>query len=133
MGREILNRRLMTYATDSTNQTWRTRLRERLGDRSVAVVLTLLIEALLILAILSLGAVQDKPRKPAGGSLVSVSFDADTPAHRPAKAVAQIAYPAETAQKPLTAPIVPVSEPAAPLPHPVVTPSAAPRRVRSWR
>lgn len=127
MGREILNRRLMTYATDSTNQTWRTRLRERLGDRAVAVVLTLLIEALLILAILSLGAVQDKPRKPAGDSLVSVSFAADTPAHRPAKAVTQIADSAETAQKPLTAPIVPVSEPAPPLPHPVVTPSAAPR------
>lgn len=129
IGRQASNRRSMTYAADFTNLSWSARLRERLGDRVIAAVLTLLIEVLLALAILSLGAIGNEPQPRAGESLVSVSFDPDKPASRPDKAPARAAEAAEAAQKPLAAPMLPSVTPSPLLPKPVVTPTAAPRPI----
>ena len=47
----------MTYASSRIDPIWSARL----ADHTVALILTLLIEALLILAILSLSAASEKP------------------------------------------------------------------------
>ena len=117
----------MTYASSRIDLIWSARLRERLADRTVALVLTLLIEALLILAILSLSAASEKPQRRVGDSLVSLAFDADKPAQRAAKAAAKAPNSAPSAQKALTTPVTPTPQTASPQPRPVVTPSAAPR------
>lgn len=111
------------------NPSWSHRLRGRLGERALAVLLSLAIEAVLILAILSLGWAGNAPRRPGGGNLVSVDFAPDraaspAPARAPsaARAVAapqQPATPAPAAAR--------MADAAPPLPRPLVTPSTAPR------
>ena len=116
----------MTEPAANLNPTWGDRLRGRLGERAIALVLSLVIEAILILAILSLGQIGSEQRHPAGGSLVSVSLEPDKASRPAAKTVpaaaASLATPQQAAPFPAAA-----HSTAALLPHPVVTPSAAPR------
>lgn len=116
----------MTEPAASLNLTWADRLRGRLGERTIATILTLVIEAILILAILSLGQVGSKPPRSAGGNLVSVSIEQDK-ADRPAtkttpKAAASLATPQQAGRAPAA-----THSAAALLPRPVVTPSTAPQ------
>ena len=110
----------------SLNPTWGDRLRGRLGERAIALLLSLAIEAVLILAILSLGQIGSEARHPAGGSLISVSLDPDK-ADQPAPKSAPAAEAARaTTQQAVRFP-ADVRSSAAVVPHPVVTPSTAPR------
>lgn len=116
----------MTESSASLNPTWGDRLRGRLGERAVALIMSLAIEAVLILAILSLGQIGSEQRHPTGGNLVSVSLEtnkADQPVAKTVqKAVASLATPQQAARA-----VAETPSSAALLPNPVVTPSTAPR------
>lgn len=116
----------MTEPAARLNPTWGDRLRGRLGERAVALILSLAIEAVLILAILSLGQMSSTEPHPAGGNLVSVSFEPDKAEQAATKSApaAEIARAASQQVVPLPAD---QHSTAAIVPHPVVTPSTAPR------
>lgn len=98
---------------------WLARLRERYGERAPSLALTLLVEAVLILAVLSIGLAPDQPKTKPGTRLVSVAI-------RPAdddKPQTEKAAPAKTAQ----ARVQPTAQPkAAEVVTPVATPQVAP-------
>ena len=116
----------MTEPAANLNPTWGDRLRGRLGERAVALILSLAIEAVLILAIFSLGQMSSEERHPASGNLVSVSFDPDKADLPAAKSPPAAETPHAAAQQAARLP-TDVQSFAPVVPHPVVTPSTAPR------
>lgn len=115
----------MSLEAPITVDTWTDRLRERFGERAIAFVLALAIEVLLVLAILSLGMIDDQKNARVSGNVVSVSFDSEKPEPDPAKPAAAdlpLALP-----KPANQQAPRAAAPAEKVPVPVVTPSTAPR------
>lgn len=98
------------------------RLRERFGPRAVALVLTLLIEAVLVLAVLSLGLASNPPKQLPGTKLVSVAFkpaDDDRPQTEPKSAKTAAATAVQTSRAPSA---TPEAAPAPSVPTPVTPP-----------
>lgn len=104
------------------------RLRPRASQRAVAIMLALAVEALLVLAILSLGLVdQTPPKRPPG--LVSVDIAAP-PQAEPEQTRPEAASKAPPLQAPRAAPPVPVPT-AAPVTPPVIIP-VAPNQLKQF-
>lgn len=95
----------------------RQRLRAWLGQRGVALVLTLAIESILVLAILSLGLTKDQAKPSFGERLTSIAIKADDPARpdEPDKDPDK-AKPVFQAAPDDPSPALPVVPPAAPAP-----------------
>ncbi|WP_296676996.1 hypothetical protein [Novosphingobium sp.] len=99
------------------------RLRSRYGQRIPSLVLTLLVEAVLILAVLSLGLAPDQPKTKPGTPLVSIAI-------RPAdddKPKTEKAAPAKTAPARTTSRVQPKqANVVTPAPTPLVAPAVPP-------
>ncbi|PKB14630.1 protein TonB [Novosphingobium kunmingense] len=98
---------------------WLARMRDRYGARAPSLALTLLVEAALILAVLSIGLTPDQPKTRPGTRLVSVAI-------RPAdddKPQTEKSAPARTAQSRVQPRVQPKS---ADVVTPVVAPQVAP-------
>lgn len=97
------------------------RLRAWLGRHGIALALTLAIETILILAVLSLGLAADQAKPPLGERLTSIAVKADQPDRppEPDKAPAKT-KPVFKAEPDKPSPAIPVVPPTAPTPPAII-------------